>query len=126
MLTRRGSIAEQIFQTRARGGFALVGFRFRHPSPARKFKIFAKVADVLFEHRLGPSFAALLSHMRIVMRAVQADAQVGAAFHARLAATGLAGKRPKLAAIMAMAIHIYDLRYKIYDCPDDASSNHKS
>ena len=71
---------------------------------------------MLFQHRLGPALAALLRDAWIVVRAVQADAQIGAAFHVGFAAAGLAGERPRLAAIMAMTIHIYDLRFTIYDC----------
>jgi hypothetical protein len=53
------------------------------------------------------------------MRAVQADAQVGPAFHAAFAAPRLAGQRPFLAAVVAMTGHqIYDLRFTI-----DAQSN---
>jgi hypothetical protein len=51
------------------------------------------------------------------MRSVEAHAQVGPAFHAGLAATRLAVQRPRLAAIVTVPIHIYDLRFAIYDCP---------
>jgi hypothetical protein len=46
------------------------------------------------------------------MRAVEADAQVGPAFHTGFAPAGLAGERPRLAAIVAMSGH---LRFWIYD-----------
>src|ERR1017187_4344290 len=106
-----------------RGGFTFVGFDFRLPDAQGKFKILVEVSDLLFQNRLGPALAAFLGHARVVVRAVEADAQVGPAFHAGLAAARLAVQRPRLAAIVAMAIHIYDLRFTIYDGPDDASSN---
>jgi hypothetical protein len=48
------------------------------------------------------------------MRAVQADPQVGPAFHAGFAASRRALQRPGLAAVVAMAGHKY-LRFMIYD-----------
>ena len=89
----------------ARGSFTFVGFRFRRPDPERKFKILAEIADVLFQHRFGPALAALLGHPRVVVRAIQADAQVGPAFHAGFAAAGLAVQRPRFAAVVAMTVH---------------------
>ena len=76
--------------------------------------VLAEVADVFFQHRLRPAFAALLRHTLIIKRAVQTDAQVGAAFHAGFAATGLAGQRPGIAAVVAMSGH---LRFTIYGAP---------
>jgi hypothetical protein len=48
-----------------------------------------------------------------VALAVQAHAQVGAAFHADLAAAGIAIDGPRLAAIMAVSGH-FNLRFWIY------------
>jgi len=48
------------------------------------------------------------------VRAVQTDAQIRAAFHARLAATGLAAQCPGFAAIVAVTGHLH-LRFTIYD-----------
>src|ERR1035437_8907544 len=95
-------VAKQFFQLLARGGFALVAPGLGRPGPANKFKILAEIAHVLFQHRLGPALAALLGRARVVMRAVQTDAQVGPAFHAGLAAPRLAGQRPFLAAVVAV------------------------
>jgi hypothetical protein len=86
-------------------------------SSADEFKIFAEISRRLFQHRLRPAFAALLRDARIVARAVQAHAQVGAAFHADFAAAGIAGKRPGFAAVVAMSRHLNlrlaDLRFTI-------------
>ena len=87
-------------------------FGFRRPITEGEFKILAKVADVFLQHRLGPAFAALMGGPRVVVRAVQADAQIGPAFHAGFTAPRLAVQRPRLAAIVAMTSH---LRFWIYD-----------
>jgi hypothetical protein len=93
-----------------------VNFALRCPSAADKFKILAKVAGGLFQKRLRTAFAALLRHAWIVMRAIQADSQIRAAFHACLAAPRLAVQRPRLAAIVAMPHHfIFDLRFAVDD-----------
>jgi hypothetical protein len=114
-------IAEQFFHPLPSHGFTRIGSGFRRPDPAGKFKELAEVANVFFQHRFGQALAALLGHARIVMRAVQADAQVGPAFHASFAAPRLAVQRPKLAAVMAMTRH---LRFMIDDlrlpCRNDA------
>jgi len=109
---RRSSISEYFFQLRARGAFTRVAAGFRRPVARGELEIFAEIADLLFQHRLGPAFAALLRCARVVMRTVQADPQVGPAFHAGLAAPRLAVQRPRLAAIMTMSGH---LRFWIYD-----------
>jgi hypothetical protein len=50
------------------------------------------------------------------MRAIQADSQIRAAFHACLAAPRLAVQRPHLAAIVTMPRHfIFDLRFAVDD-----------
>jgi hypothetical protein len=60
----------------------------------------------------------LLGHARVIMRAIQARAQVGPAVHARFAAPRLAIQRPGLAAVMAMTrqrrlrFMVYDLRFE--------------
>jgi hypothetical protein len=103
MLTRRRSIAEQFFHLFPRSGFTRVVSGFLLPGTQGKFKILAKIANVFFQHRLGPAFAALLRRARIVMRAVQTGTQVRAAFHANLTAARLAVQSPRLAAVVAMA-----------------------
>jgi hypothetical protein len=45
------------------------------------------------------------------MDAIQTDAQINAAFHARLAAAGLAAQRPEFTAIMAMPRHSFDFSF---------------
>jgi hypothetical protein len=60
---------------------------------------------VFFLHRFCPSVAALLCGSRIVAAAVLADAEVGTASRASLAATREAGERPFPAAFPAMARH---------------------
>ena len=106
MLAGRRLIAEQFFQLLAGGGFTLVASGLWPPVPKGKFKVLAEVADVFFHHRLSPAFAALVGHAQVVMRAVQADAQVGPAFHAGFAASRLAVQRPKLAAVVAVSGHL--------------------
>jgi hypothetical protein len=69
---------------------------------------------MLFLHRLGPPFAALLGRARVVVRAVQADAQVGSAAHAGLAASRLAGQCPFLAAVVTVTGHS-DFGFAIFD-----------
>jgi hypothetical protein len=113
-IPRRRLIAKQFFQLRARGGFALGVSSFRCPDPAYKFKILAEIADVFFQHRFSLPFAALLGHARVVMRAVQADTQIRAAAHASFTTPRLAGQRPFLAAVVAMAGHS-DLGFAIFD-----------
>jgi hypothetical protein len=110
----KGSIAEQFFQLRARGGFAGIGFRFWRPNTPGKFKILAKIAGGFFQHRLRAALTALVRDVNVVTRAVQTHAQIRAAFHARFAAPRIARKRPRLAAIMAMTRHSH-LRLAIYD-----------
>jgi hypothetical protein len=78
------------------------------------FKILAEIAPVFFQHRLGPALAALLGRARVVVRAVQADAQVGPAAHAGLAASRLAGQGPFLAAVVAVTGHA-DFGFAICD-----------
>jgi len=107
----------------ARGGFALVDFGFGPPDAAGEFKIFAEISDGLFQHRFGAAFAALLGDARVVAGAVQAHAQVGAAFHADFAATGLAGNRPGFAAMVTMSRHL-NLRLAIYDLRLRAEKQH--
>ena len=99
-------ITEQFLQPVPRGAFARVVAGIRLPVPQRKFKILAEIADVFFQHRLGPAFAALISRARIIMGAVQADPQVGPAFHAGFAAAGLAAQGPGFAAVVTMACHL--------------------
>jgi hypothetical protein len=48
----------------------------------------------------------LLRHAWIVARAVQAHAQIRAAFHADFAASRLAGNDPGFTAVVAMARHV--------------------
>jgi hypothetical protein len=105
-------IAEQFLQLLSRGAFARIAFGFRRPFAQGEFKILAKVAHVLFQHRFGPTFPALVGRPRIVVRAVQADAQISPAFHADFTAPGLAVQRPRLAAIVAVTRH---LRFMIDD-----------
>jgi hypothetical protein len=65
----------------------------------------------------------LLGDARVVAGAVQAHAQVGAAFHADFAATGLAGNRPGFAAMVTMSRHL-NLRLAIYDLRLRAEKQH--
>ena len=99
------SITEQLLQLFAGRGFTGMAGCFRRPGAADKLKILAEIAQVFFQHWLGPPFAALLCHARVVMRAIQTDAQVGPAFQAAFAAPRLAGQRPFLAAIVAVSGH---------------------
>ena len=91
-----------------------MAFRFRHPITEGKLEIFAAVADVFLQHRFGAAFAALVGRPRVVMRAIQADPQVGPAFHANFAAARLAVQRPRLTTVVTMTGH-RDLRFMIYD-----------
>jgi hypothetical protein len=75
-----------------------------------EFKVFAEVPNGLFQHRFGAAFAALVRHVRVVMRAVQAHAQIGAAFHAGFPPARLAGNGPGLAAVVAVSSHGDSLR----------------
>jgi hypothetical protein len=102
----RGSIAKQFFQLLARSGFARVATALRRPFPEGKFKILAKIPNVLFQHRFGTAFPALLGNARVVMGAVQADPQVGPAFHAGFAAPRLGAQGPWFAAIVTMSVHL--------------------
>src|SRR5450759_4912774 len=108
MLKLQDSIAEQIFKVRPRRRLARSLHFLRHPLAAGKFKIFAEVADGLFQHRYRTAFAALLRHAWIVARAVQAHAQVRTAFHANFAATGLAGNDPGFTADLACLLYTSD------------------
>jgi hypothetical protein len=47
----------------------------------------------------------LLGHARVVRVAIQADAQVRAALHADFPAARIAVQRPRLPALMTVAIH---------------------
>ena len=67
---------------------------------------------MLFQNRFGPAFPALMGHTWVVMGAVQADPQVGPAFHASFAAPRLGTQGPRFAAIVTMSVH---LRFWIYD-----------
>jgi hypothetical protein len=107
-------IAEQLFQLIARRDLPLVRFALRSPNPPDKLEIFAEISEIFFEDRFGATFAALLRHPRLVMRAIQTNAKIGAAFHARLAASRRAGQRPWFTAIVTMPRHSH-LRFMIYD-----------
>ena len=72
------------------------------PRAADEFEVFTEVAQVLFQHEIGAAFAALLRHARVIALAVQADAQVGAAFHADFAAAGVSGNGPRFATLVAV------------------------
>jgi hypothetical protein len=96
-------IAQQFFQLLARGVLALVDFAFLDPVAPGEIEKFAEIAGRLFQDRIRPAFPALLRDPQIVMRAIQARAQIRAAFHANFAATRLAVQRPKFAAILAMS-----------------------
>src|ERR1700744_5000739 len=108
MLNGSHSIAEQFFQLGPRRFFARINPGFWRPRAAGEFKIFAEISHRLFQHRFGPAFAALLRPPRIVADAIQAYAQVGAAFHADFSATGIAGEGPGFTAIMTMSCHAQD------------------
>jgi hypothetical protein len=108
------SIAKQFFQLLARRGFALVRFTFWRPNAADKFKILAEISDGFLQNRFGPTFAALMRDARVVTCAIQTNAQIRATFHADFAATGISRRRPRFAAIVAMARHL-NLRFMIYD-----------
>ena len=108
------SIAQQFLQLFARSGFAGMAGCLRRPDPAHKFKILAEITGAFFQNRLGPPFAALLGHARVVVRAVQTDAQVGLAAHAAFAAPRLAGQRPRLAAVVAVSGHS-DFEFTTFD-----------
>ena len=88
-----------------------------------------KLPACFFHHRLGPAFAALLGHARVVMRAVQADAQVGPASQAAFAAPRLAGQCPFLAAVVAMTGHSdfrFGLSFRFCAYPNFTLVNRKS
>jgi hypothetical protein len=108
----RGLIAEQFLQLFARGRFARVATALWRPFPEGKFKILTEIPDVLFQDRFGAAFPALLGNTRVVVGAVQADPQVGPAFHAGFATPRLGAQRPRFAAIMTMSVH---LRFWIFD-----------
>jgi hypothetical protein len=103
-------IAKQFFQLLARGGFTRIGFSFWRPPAKRKFKILAKISDIFFQNRIGAPLAALMRRAQIVMRAIQADSQIRAAFHANFAATGIARKRPRLATVVTDTVHNFRLQ----------------
>jgi hypothetical protein len=110
----RASIAEQILQLLARGGYAFVGFRFWNPIARREIKILAKVSRVLFQNRFGAPLAALMCGVAVVKRAVQAHTQISAAFHADFAPAGLAIQSPRFSAFMAMTVHISAFRVQCW------------
>jgi hypothetical protein len=107
-------IAEQFFQLLPRRDLTFVRFAFRLPNAPDKFKILAEISDIFFEDRFGATFAALLRHPRLIVRAIQTNAKIGAAFHARLAASRRAGQRPGFTAMVTMPRHSH-LRFMIYD-----------
>src|SRR4051812_11599230 len=78
-------IAEEFFERVARGLFAAVRFRFGGPNAPGHFEPFAVIAQVLVENGFGAAIAALLGRARIVGGAIEANAQVRAAFVATLA-----------------------------------------
>ena len=79
------------------------------PDPASEIEVFAKISYILFQDRLGPAFAALVRHRRVIGRAVQADPQVGAAFHAHFAPARITAEDPRLAAVVTMSRHVLNL-----------------
>jgi hypothetical protein len=109
----RTSAAEQFFHLLARRRFTRIIFSLGLPIAPGELKILAEIPDRLFEHRFRAAFAALLGHARIVAGTVQAYPQVGAAFHADLAAPRLPGDRPNFTAVVAMPLHL-NLRLLIY------------
>ncbi len=116
-LTKSSSIAKQFSHPFPRISFAAVGLGFGLPIAEGKFKKLTEIADVLFQNRLGPSLAALLRHVRIVKRAVEAHAQVGAAFPAGFAAPRLAVEGPRLAAMVAKTVHSSAFRVQCWKSP---------
>jgi hypothetical protein len=83
----------------------------RLPFTTDEFKILAKVSRRLIEDQIGAAFAALLGHAWVIALAIHARAQIGATFHADLAATRVAIDRPRFAALVTMTGHgIADFR----------------
>jgi hypothetical protein len=91
-----------------------IDFGFRRPLAPDEFKILAEISEVLVRYRLRPTFAALMCHLWVIMRAIQAYAQIRATFHAGFAAPRLAAQRPGFTAVMAMTCQIH-LRFTIGD-----------
>jgi hypothetical protein len=110
----RVSVTKEFFKLRARRRFTQIIFGLGFPDAADELKILAEISGGFFQHRIGAALAAFLRHAQIITRAVQAHAQIRATFHADLAATWLAGKDPRLAAIVAMSRH-FNLRLMICD-----------
>ena len=96
-------ITQQFFQLLTRGVLPPRGFVLRDPIPAGEFKILAERAHMFFQHRFGPAFPALLGRARVVMRAIEADAQIRPAFQAGFAPPRLAVQGPRLTTVVAMS-----------------------
>ena len=96
------SVPEEFLQLFARGIFAGVTFGFGQKCPPRKVKILAEISRLLFKDRFGAEVAALVRGARIVIGAIEADAQVGVAAVTGVAATGEAGQCPFPAAFVTM------------------------
>jgi hypothetical protein len=107
-------ICEQFLQAGARFFLPRIVFGFRFPHAAGEFKIFAEIAGGFFQNRFGATFTTLLRHAAVIARAVQTHTQIRAAFHAHFAAPGIARKRPWLAAVVTMSVHL-NLRFAIYE-----------
>jgi len=70
-----------------------------------QFEILAEVRHVLFENRVGPSFAALLGHADIVMNAVETDPKVRTATMARIVSARLRSQSPFPTAFPTVTCH---------------------
>jgi hypothetical protein len=84
------SIAQQFLQLVTRSGFPRIGLVLGCPLAKCEIEVLAEIPHVLIQNGLRPPFTALVRHMAIIKRAIQAHAQVGAAFHTDLPTAGLA------------------------------------
>src|SRR5436190_7873741 len=95
-------ISEKLFQGVTGRFFPSVRSR-RHEFATRHLKPFAIIGHVLFKYWISTAIPALMSHSRIVLDAIEAYLEVGAAFMARLCSARLAWQRKFPAAFIAMA-----------------------
>lgn len=90
---------------RARGLFAAVFPAGGDPIAPHKIEILAKIANVLFRHRVGSAIAALVCRACVVTDTIQANPQVRAALMAALAPSRLPRQRPLPTALVTMTCH---------------------
>lgn len=99
------SITEQLLKRIPGSLFPAVRGLASAPSATCKFEPFAIVAEMLVEDRFGAAVTALVRGTSVVAGAIEANAQIGAAFVAGFTAARLASESPFPAALMTMSGH---------------------